>query len=204
MNKIHIIHTSSYQCMTKPGFVRESVINGYLNGKSFDEISNENNIAKGSVFNIIHTWTAQIGIPDIEVLREFSTIIRKSGITIKQCAQSFRFIQILARLGIKDELDSGLFADIMQRNRDDNLDDLVIENKKSDGWKKDHTPTSRDNFYYFINTIYNYCKNQGIKPTDVISWIQDLNDFSPLLYQMPVIIQSNLRAILMKPVKCKI
>ena len=54
MNKIHIIHTSSYQCMTKPGFVRELVINGYLNGKSFDEISNENNIAKGSVFNIIN------------------------------------------------------------------------------------------------------------------------------------------------------
>ena len=117
MNKTHIIPTSSYQCMTKPGFVRELVINGYLNGKSFDEISNENNIAKGSVFNIINTWIAQIGIPDIEEIREFSIVIRKSGITIKQCAQSFRFIQILARFGITDELDSTYFSDIIQRNR---------------------------------------------------------------------------------------
>ena len=92
--------------MTKSIFVRESVIKGYLNGKSFDEISNENNISKGSVYNIINTWTAQIGIPDIDELREFSVIVRKSGITIKQCAQSFRFIQILARFGIRDELDS--------------------------------------------------------------------------------------------------
>ena len=48
--------------------------------------------------------------------------------------------------------------------------------------KKNHTPTSRDNFYYFINTIYNFCKNQDIRPTIVIQWIQDLIDFSPLLY----------------------
>jgi predicted DNA-binding protein YlxM (UPF0122 family) len=51
--------------MTKSIFVRESVIEGFLNGKSFAEISNESNISKGSVHNIINTWTAQIGVPDM-------------------------------------------------------------------------------------------------------------------------------------------
>ena len=73
--------------MAYPTIVKELVIKGYLEGKSFDEISNENNIAKGSVFNIIHRWMAQLEIPDIEAIREFSIMVRKSGITIKQCAR---------------------------------------------------------------------------------------------------------------------
>ncbi len=149
----------------------------------FAEISDENNIAKGSVSNIINTWTAQIGIPDIDALREFSTLIRKSGITIKQCAQSFRFIQILASFVIRDELPSSYVADIIPTNRVEYEDDPEIKNKKSDRWKKDHSPTSRDNFYYFIESIYNNCKNQNIKSTNVIRWIQDLIDFGLVLYE---------------------
>src|SRR4029078_10430821 len=102
--------------MTYLTIVKELGIKGYLEGKSFDEISNENNIAKGSVFNIIHRWVAQLEIQDIEAIREFFIIVRKSGITIKQCAQGFRFIQILARFGIKDELDSKSVEDKMPRN----------------------------------------------------------------------------------------
>lgn len=52
--------------MTKSGFVKESVIKGYLGGKSFNEISYENNIAKGSVFNIINSWISHLEIPNIE------------------------------------------------------------------------------------------------------------------------------------------
>ncbi len=169
--------------MTKSRFVIESVVNGYLNGKSFAEIADENNIAKGSVSNIINTWTDQIGIPDIAALREFSTMIRKSGITIKQCAQSFRFIQILANFGIRDELHSSYVADIIPTNRVENEDDPETKNKKSDRWKKGHGLTSRDNFYYFIESIYNNCKNQGNKSTNVIRWIQDLIDFGLVWYE---------------------
>lgn len=169
--------------MTTSSILRESVVAGYLNGKSFGEISYENNIAKGSVFNIIKAWSDAIGIPDIEELREFSTIVRKSGITIKQCAQSFRFIQILAKFGISDELDSRYLADVKTTNRVDNTYETAIKNKKSDGWKKNHTSTTKDTFYYFIETIYSYCKDQGIKPTNIVKWIQDLIDFSPLLLE---------------------
>jgi DNA-directed RNA polymerase specialized sigma24 family protein len=55
MNKYIIIMIAYHESMTKPRFVRDSVVKRYLNGKSYAEISNENNIAKGSVFNIINT-----------------------------------------------------------------------------------------------------------------------------------------------------
>ncbi|HKR73233.1 MAG TPA: hypothetical protein VJR94_03885, partial [Candidatus Nitrosocosmicus sp.] len=130
--------------MTKSSMVKESVVNGYLNGKSFDEIANENTIAKGSVHNIIQEWINHIGIPDIRELREFSVIVRKSGINIKQCAQGFRFIQILANFGIRDEVDSSYTTK-----------DTTSKNKIKNN---DHGLTSRDNFYYFIDHIYNNCK----------------------------------------------
>jgi hypothetical protein len=137
-----------------------------INGKSFDEIAFENDVAKGSVFNIIRAWIEHIGIPDIDELREFSVMVKKSGITIKQCAQSFRFIQILANFGIKDEIDARYAGDIIPKNI---------------GKNDDNGPTSRDNFYDFIEYVYNYCKNTGIKSMDVVGWMQDMIDFSSLL-----------------------
>jgi hypothetical protein len=152
--------------MTKSAIVIESVINGYLNGKSFDEISYENNIAKGSAFNIVNSWITHIGIPDIKELRAFSIMVRKSGITIKQCAQGFRFIQILANFGIKDELDNTKYT----------TDSISGNTDKNDR----NYPASRESFYYFIENIYNYCKNTDIKSTNIIGWMQDLINFASL------------------------
>jgi len=132
--------------MTYPTIVKELVIKGYFEGKSFDEISNENNIAKGSVFNIIHRWKTQLEIPDIEAIREFSIMVRKSGITIKQCAQGFRFIQILTSFGIKDELDSKYVEDKMSRNIGEDEYNSVTNISKNNRTRKDHVLTSRDTF----------------------------------------------------------
>jgi DNA-binding NarL/FixJ family response regulator len=49
--------------MTKSNLVRESIIKGYLNGKSYDEIAYENDVAKGSVSNVINAWIDKLGIP---------------------------------------------------------------------------------------------------------------------------------------------
>ncbi len=148
--------------MTKSNLLVEAVANGYLNGKSFDQIAIENSMAKGSVHNIIRAWINHIGIPDIDELREFSVMVRKSGITIKQCAQSFRFIQILANFGIKDEID------MMPKN---------------EGKNDYHGLSHRDNYYYFIESLYNNCNKTGIKSTDIVGWMQDLIDFSSLLFE---------------------
>ena len=130
-------------------------------------MSYENNIAKGSVFNIIHSWIDQIGTPDIDELREFSVMMRKSGITIKQCAQSFRFIQVLANFGIRDELDSTYSEDIISKNKG----------------KNNHARNTRDDFYYFIESICNKSKSLGVESTNIIEWIQDLLDFRSLLFE---------------------
>jgi len=82
-----------------------SVIESYLNGKTFEQISKENHISKGGVFNTIRDWKDRISVPDIEVLRDFSVMVKKSGLTIEQCAQGFRCIQILSTFGISDELE---------------------------------------------------------------------------------------------------
>lgn len=167
--------------MTLTNLKRELITIGYLNGKSFDEIASENETAKGTVFNIINNWLDQIGVPDIKVLREFSVNIRKSGITIKECAQGYRFIQILDSFGIKDEPDPISIDSEEQTNTIKVESASKSKNKKNNRWYKNHISTSRDNFYYFIEVVYNYCKNQNISQTNIIEWIEDLIDISPLL-----------------------
>ena len=57
------------------------------------------------MFNIIEEWNDLVTIPDIESIRVYSTLVRKSVITLEQCAQGFRFINILSNLGISDQFD---------------------------------------------------------------------------------------------------
>ncbi|CAN5890757.1 hypothetical protein BH23THE1_BH23THE1_29980 [soil metagenome] len=166
--------------MTKSNLVRESLIKGHLNGKSYDELAYENDVAKGSVSNVINAWTDKIGIPDIYEIRDFSIMLRKSGITLKQCVQSFRFIQILSNFGITDELDSSYIPDISKSTYEKEGKSL-IKKKKIGERKKDNSPTPRTNFYYFIESIYNNCKKNRIESTNLIQWIDDLLEFDPSL-----------------------
>lgn len=143
--------------------VRDSIIKGYLNGKSYDELADENNTAKGSVSNIIKAWIDRIEIPDIDEIREFSVILRKSGITIKQCVQSFRFINILSDFGITDESDSRYIQNNVRDKYGQEERVLPsIKEKKNGKRRKDYSSTPRDNFYYFIESIYNNCKKIGL------------------------------------------
>jgi predicted peroxiredoxin len=78
------------------------VTQSYLNGKSMDQIVSETGVSKGKVHYLISGWKDEIGAPDIDELREFSVTVRKSGISIGQCAQGFRMISILKNLGIHE------------------------------------------------------------------------------------------------------
>ena len=64
--------------MTKSNLVRESIIKGYQNGKSYDELAYENDVAKGSVSNVINAWLDNIGIPDIYEIHRFHNAIKRS------------------------------------------------------------------------------------------------------------------------------
>lgn len=165
--------------MTKSNLVIKSVIKGYWEGKSYDDIAYENSISKGSVFNFINKWLESIEIPDISEIREFSVMLRKSGISIKQCAQSFRFIQILANFGITDELDS---TDVEDNFGDTSEieDKPILKREKIGKGKKRDSSTSKYNFYYFIESIYNDCRKHRIESTHVVQWLHDLLEFDPL------------------------
>ena len=71
------------------------MIQGYLNGKTRDQIALDAGISAGSASSIINDWKEGIGIPDIERVRDFSIKVRKSGMSINQCAQGFRMLQLL-------------------------------------------------------------------------------------------------------------
>ena len=53
------------------------VIQGYLNGKSRDQISKETGISTGKVSNIIKEWKRRIDIPNVKDLRDFATAVKK-------------------------------------------------------------------------------------------------------------------------------
>jgi hypothetical protein len=81
------------------------VIQKYLNGKTLDQIVKETNPSKGTVYNLVKRWKDKLGSIGIEEIREFATVASKSGMTIQQCAQGFRIVQILKELGINDEFE---------------------------------------------------------------------------------------------------
>ena len=56
---------------------RQSVIQSYLAGKTFEEISLENHISKGNAFNIVRDWKQRIKAPDVDTLRDFSIDAKK-------------------------------------------------------------------------------------------------------------------------------
>jgi DNA-binding CsgD family transcriptional regulator len=87
------------------------VIEGYLNGKTRDQIAQDAGISQGMVSGIIKEWATRIGIPIAEEARDFDVTVRKSGLSIKQCAEGCRAIQLLKNLGINGNTDIHLRND---------------------------------------------------------------------------------------------
>jgi hypothetical protein len=126
--------------------VEELIIQNYLSGHSRDEIAEETGVALGSVSNKVNEWKKRLAAPDMEELRRFAVNMKKSGITMKQCAKGLRFLQLLKGL------------------------EIMIEN--------DDIDSDLDSLSFFVNDIYTKCKERGISPTVVTTWITDLMDFS--------------------------
>ena len=129
--------------------LESQVVSDYLKAKPRNKIAVDNRTSAGNVSNILKDWKKRIGIPNVEELREFVVAVKKSGITIEQCAQGFRTAQAMKNLGIPVD------------GNDDCNDDSHNNNK---------------DFYFFVDEIYLNCKNLGIPPDIIPSWIKDLLD----------------------------
>ncbi len=123
------------------------IITEYLNGKTLNQIVNETGISKDKVHYSIKNWKNKVGIPNVEEVRDFTVLVRKSGMSIKQCAQGFRILQLMKNLGIGEH------------GKDDQYEDDVTNEISS-----------------FLNIVHQRCKNLGITPTIVPLWINDLLD----------------------------
>jgi hypothetical protein len=130
------------------------VIQGYLNGKTRDLISKEIGISAGGVSNIIREWKRGIKLPEIDALRDFAKRVEKSDISIAQCAQGYRIIQLMKDLGISDDSELDGYTDSNNNGNSSIRSDSDINTI----YKKMDFPT-------FVKEIYSNCKNLGIPPT---------------------------------------
>ena len=85
-----------------PSSDKSPVIQKRLEGKSMNQIVRETGISKGKVQYLINDWKQKIGASSIDEITEFASLVKRSDITIEQCAQGFRMINILKNLGIGD------------------------------------------------------------------------------------------------------
>lgn len=142
-------------------FTRLQVIQSYLNGKSRDQIAREINISTGNVSNIIKGWKNEVRISNIEEIRDFVVLVKKSGISIEQCVQGYRMVNLMKNFGINDDEDEDL-------------------NNYNDGANNSNS-NNHYNFSFFVNELYQNCKKFGVPPYIIPSWIKDLFDCYSLL-----------------------
>jgi hypothetical protein len=53
--------------------------------------------------SVISEWRAEIGIPNADTLRQFSTELRRLGVTSSQCVSGCRILGVLRKMGIDEE-----------------------------------------------------------------------------------------------------
>jgi hypothetical protein len=121
-----------------------------------NQIVDETGISKGKVHYLINDWKRKIATSDIDKIRDFTVLVRKSNMSIEQCAQGFRTTNILKNLGIHEGDDSVYVID--------------NDNKNFDNSQYNELST-------FIQDIYLTCKNLGVTPSNILLWIKDLRDF---------------------------
>ncbi|MGN6624755.1 MAG: hypothetical protein ACTHKK_11490, partial [Candidatus Nitrosocosmicus sp.] len=133
------------------------VMKKYLQGKSMDKIVKETTRSKGKVHYIINDWQNKLGTASADEIIDFTRLVKKSGITVEQCAEGFRMINILKELGVESS---------------DN----------TDGDNQDNEDISNNNrLLFFIEQIYTNCKKLEIPPDIIPLWIKDLLDFKSFI-----------------------
>lgn len=149
----------------------EIVTQRYLHANTMDHIVQETGLSKGTIFKIIKIWKEKIGGTELEEIRAFISLIKKSEITLQECALGFRIANMLKSLEIRDEFDE----ETKWSNESNNevveyIDNNQIENKKVT--KKVANPILN-----FLENVYLNCKRHDIHPPVFISWMQDLFEF---------------------------
>ena len=98
--------------------VRASVIRDWLSGKPRDTIAHDNMVSAGAVSYIINEFRNDLGVSEVDALRELGIMFRKLGITAQQCAIGFRLASILKNLGVDEDNFGNFVSQIYNQCKD--------------------------------------------------------------------------------------
>ena len=82
-----------------------AVIDDWLSGESRNDISIKQIMGSGTVYNIIQEWRIGIGVQKADSLRELALKLKKTGLTVWECANGLRSLMIFKKYGIKGDED---------------------------------------------------------------------------------------------------
>jgi hypothetical protein len=109
--------------------IRTKVIREHLAGKLRDEIASETTIAEGSVSHILSEWKKGLQDPEYKDVRELAVQSRRLGMSLTDCATSFRLFNIFKKMKIEENRIESFILNI-QRSCINAKEDEVLSNEK--------------------------------------------------------------------------
>jgi hypothetical protein len=82
-----------------------AVIDDWLSGESRNDIAIKRNMGNGTVYNIIQEWRIGIGVQKADRLRDIALQLKKTGLSVTDCAIGLRTLMIFKKYGIKEDED---------------------------------------------------------------------------------------------------
>jgi hypothetical protein len=82
-----------------------AVIDDWLEGESRNDIAIKRAMGSGTVYNIVQKWRLGIGIEKADKLRDLALKLKKTGLTVNECAKALRTLMIFKKYGIEEDED---------------------------------------------------------------------------------------------------
>jgi hypothetical protein len=86
-----------------PEISRTDVIQRWLQGSSRNAIATEGGVSTGAVSGIIDEWKRSYGTDLADALRELAIALKRSGMSLTQCAVGLRAAIAMSNLGINED-----------------------------------------------------------------------------------------------------
>jgi hypothetical protein len=123
---------------------RIEIITRWLKGEQRDKISSAMGLGAGTISAIISEWKAEIGIPNANTLRQFSTELRRLGITASQCLLGCRILGVLRKLRVDEENLESFVSQVYQKCQSGSITpEVIVECSQEVLSMAEKTPISR-------------------------------------------------------------
>ncbi len=120
------------------------IITRWLKGEQRDKIAAAMGLGAGTISAIISGWKAEMGTPNADALRQFSTELRRLGITASQCVLGCRMHGVLRKIGVDDENLELFVSQVYQRSQSKGITpQAIVECSQEILSMADKTPITR-------------------------------------------------------------